>query len=105
MNWIFEEIRRKGFVVIYLDDILIFALTKEGLRLATIEVLEKLAEHDLYCKPEKCEFEKEKIGFLGMVIEQGRISMDTAKLEGIRAWPQPGNVHEVRQFLGFGNYY
>ena len=58
-------------------------------------VLQKLREHDLYLKPKKCEFEKEKIEYLGMIVQQGKISMDPVKLGGIKDWPIPTSVKQV----------
>ena len=92
-------------VIIYMDNILIFAKTKEELRWITKLVLEKLRENDLFLKAKKCEFEKTKIEYLGMIIEEGRISMDPIKLAGIREWPTPTTVKQIRSFLGFGNFY
>ena len=71
----------------------------------TKKVLQRLLENDLYLKPKKCEFEKTKIEWLGMIIEEGKISMDAGKLKGIRDWPVPTTVKQVRGFLGFGNFY
>ena len=88
-----------------MDDILIFAKTKDLLREYTGLVLQQLQEHDLYLKPKKCEFEKEKIKYLGMIVQQGKISMDPVKLGGIQDWPVPTSVKDVRSFLGFGNFY
>jgi hypothetical protein len=88
-----------------MDDILIFGKTIEELDSQTKIVLQKLRENDLYLKPKKCEFEKTKIEYLGMIIEQGKISMDKTKLNGIREWPVPTTVKQVRSFLGFGNFY
>ena len=62
-------------------------------------------ENDLYLEPKKCEFCKEKIEWLGMVIEEGKITMDPGKLKGIQDWPAPTMVKQVRGFLGFGNFY
>ena len=95
----------RGLIIVYMDDILIFASTKEELQRTTKTVLEILREHDLYLKPKKCEFEKTKIEYLGMIIEEGKISMDQVKLAGIRDWPVPTTVKQVRSFLGFGNFY
>ena len=71
-------------LIIYMDDILIFAKTQEELEERTKQTLARLREHDLYLKPKKCEFNKTKIEYLGMVIEEGKISMDTGKLKGIQ---------------------
>ena len=67
MNSIFGDLIAAGKVV-YLDDILIFTSTKEEHREITKEVLRRLEEYDLYLRPEKCEFEKEEIEYLGLVI-------------------------------------
>jgi hypothetical protein len=67
--------------------------------------LDKLEEHDLYLKPEKCEFAKEEIEYLEVIIGRNKIHMDPGKLKGIADWPVPRNPTEVRQFLGFTEYY
>ena len=72
---------------------------KEGLK------AKRLQDNDLFLKPAKCEFNKPKIDYLGMVIEEGKISMDPGKLRGIRDWPPPTTVKQTRGFLGFGNFY
>src|SRR5271163_399444 len=95
MDSIFADLIEKGYVIVYMDDILIFAKTKELLREYTRKVLQKLWEHDLYLKPKKCEFEKEKIEYLGMIVQQGKISMDPVKLGGIKDWPIPTSVKQV----------
>ena len=69
-----------------MDDILIFAEAKEELTQITKMVLEKLKENDLFLKAKKCEFYKTKVEYLGMIIKEGRISMDPVKLGGIRDW-------------------
>jgi Reverse transcriptase (RNA-dependent DNA polymerase) len=88
-----------------MDNILIFAKMKEELLRITKQVLEKLQEHDLFLKAKKCKFCKTKIEYLGMIIEPGKIAMDLVKLGGIRDWPTPTTVKQVRSFLGFENFY
>ena len=95
----------KGYIIIYMDDILIFAATKEELRERTKEVLKILQDNDLYLKPEKCEFYQTKVKYLGFFIEEGKISMDPAKVRGISEWPVPRTLKQLRSFLGFGNFY
>jgi hypothetical protein len=68
-------------------------------------VLDKLKQHNLYLKPEKCLFEKDKVEFLGVVLKGGTIQMDTTKIKGVADWPQPRNVRDVRAFLGFTEFY
>src|SRR5271156_1605560 len=105
MDDIFMTMIDGRLVIVYMDDILIFADTKEELERITRMVLEKLREHDLFLKAKKCEFCKTKIEYLGMIVEEGQISMDPVKLGGIKNWPNPTTVKEVRSFLGFGNFY
>ena len=105
MDDIFVGMINERLVIIYMDDILIFAETKEELERITKMVLTKLQEHNLFLKAKKCEFCKQKIEYLGMVIEEGQISMDPIKLAGIQDWPIPSTVKQVRLFLGFGNFY
>ena len=105
MDDIFAGMIDGKLVIIYMDDILIFAETKEELERITKMVLAKLREHDLFLKAKKCEFSKRKIEYLGMVIEEGEISMDPIKLAGIRDWLISSTVKQVRLFLGFGNFY
>ena len=105
MDNIFKDLIEEGIVIIYMDDMFLSARTKEQLRENTRRVLQRLMENDLYLKPKKCEFCKEKIEWLGMVIEEGKITMDPGKLKGIQDWPAPTTVKQVRGFLGFGNFY
>jgi Reverse transcriptase (RNA-dependent DNA polymerase) len=105
MDDVFMTMIEERLVIVYMDDILIFADTKDELERITRRVLEKLRENDLFLKAKKCEFGKTKVEYLGMVIEEGRISMDPVKLGGIKDWPVPTTVKQVRSFLGFGNFY
>ena len=105
MDAIFSDMIDGSIVIIYMDDIFIFAPDELTLTENTKRVLTRLRENDLFLKPAKCEFNKTKVEYLGMVIEEGKISMDTGKLKGIRDWPTPTTVKQVRGFLGFGNFY
>ena len=105
MDKIFVTMIKEKLVIIYMDNILIFAKTKEELKQIMKLVLKKLRENNLLLKAKKCEFEKTKIKYLGMIIEEGQISMDPIKLAGIWEWPAPTMVKQVQLFLGFGNFY
>ena len=94
-----------NMVIIYMDDILIFAKTREELRKKTEAILQKLKDNDLFCKPEKCHFETQEVNYLGFIIRPGHIEMDPVKIDGITKWPTPTKVKEVQQFLGFANFY
>ena len=69
------------------------------------QMLDKLEEHDLYLKPEKCQFKKDKIKYLGVIIGKGHLQMSLKKLQGITDWSPPKNPTEVHSFLGFTGYY
>ena len=68
-------------------------------------ILQKLRQHDLYLKPEKCNFEQQHVEFLGVILEKGTVQMDPAKVKGIADWSPPKNVKDVRTFLGFTGFY
>jgi hypothetical protein len=105
MNHLFIKEINRGFVIVYMDDILIFANTKKELANYTRRVLQILKDNDLYLKLEKCEFAQEKIAYLGLIVEHGKLSMDPVKIAGLKDWPTPTTVKEVQSFLGFGNFY
>jgi len=99
MNAIFSDLIAQGFVAIYLDDILIFTTDLNQHREITTEVLKRLEENDLYLRPEKCEFEKDTVEYLGLIIGEGKIQMDPVKVAGVKDWPRPTNLTELRAFL------
>jgi hypothetical protein len=68
-------------------------------------VLTKLKHHNLYLKPEKCQFEQKKVEFLGVILSAGTVQMDPTKIKGITDWPPPKNIRDVRAFLGFTGFY
>ena len=105
MDSIFIEEVEDGVTIVYMDNILIYATTPELLEKYTRRVLHKLWDHDLFLKAKKCEFNKEKVEYLGLVIEEGRVSTDPVKAKGFTDWPTPKCVKDVRSFLGFGNFY
>jgi hypothetical protein len=93
------------FVVVYLDDILIFSKNEEEHENHLRMVLLRLREHKLFAKLSKCAFFKEEIEFLGHVLSAEGISMEEDKVQAILEWPQPQTVTHVRAFLGLANYY
>ena len=105
MNDIFGDMIQEGWVIIYMDDILIFSSNIDTHHSRTARVLDRLREHQLSLKPEKCSFDVTEVEYLGMVVKPGSIMMDPIKLDGINKWQSPTTVKEVRSFLGFANFY
>jgi len=105
MNDIFWDLIAEGIMVVYLDDILIFTRTEEEHAMAIRWVLQVLQEHKIFLHLEKCEFCKERIEYLGLVISENEVSMDPVKVARVREWPTPENKTDVQAFLGFVNFY
>lgn len=105
MNDLFKDLVLTGKVVVYLDDIIIFTNTLEEHRKIVRQVLQILRDNHLTCKPEKCKFEVQEVEYLGHVVAPGQVRMDPTKMEGVAQWKTPTNISEVRQFLGFANFY
>jgi len=93
------------FVVVFVDDILIYSKDKEELADHFRTVLQALREHQLYGKLKKCEFWLEEVVFLGHVVTKEGIKVDPQKVKAIIEWPRPTNVTEIRSFLGLAGYY
>jgi len=102
MDDIFEDLISEGVVVVYLNDILIFTETLEEHRKITRRVLELLEKHKLYLRPNKCEFKKTMIEYLGVIISHNSVAMDLVKIAGV---PALKDKKEVQSFLGFTNFY
>jgi hypothetical protein len=83
MNEIFQGLITEGIVSIYLDDILNFTNSLEEHRRITRLVLDCMRKHKLYLWPEKCEFEKTRIEYLGVIISQNKVEMDPVKIAGV----------------------
>jgi hypothetical protein len=104
MKKVFMEYLDK-FVVVFIDDILIYSKTEEEHEEHRRLVLRKLREHQLYAKFSKCAFWLKEVSFLGHIITNGGISVDPAKIEDVLKWELPRTVKEIRGFLGLARYY
>ncbi|KAA0040695.1 pol protein [Cucumis melo var. makuwa] len=104
MNRVFREFL-DTFVIVFIDDILIYSKTEaeheEHLRM----VLQTLWDNKLYAKFSKCEFWLKQVSFLGHVVSKAGVSVDPAKIEAVTGWARPSTVSEVRSFLGLAGYY
>ena len=104
MNRIFRP-HLDQFVVVFVDDVLIYSASREEHAIHLRVVLELLREHRLYAKLSKCEFWLSEVKFLGHVISQSGISVDPGKVDAVSAWPRPQSVFDIRSFLGLAGYY
>ena len=93
------------FVVVYLDDIVVYSETLVDHVNHLRKVFSKLREYKLYVKKEKCEFCRQEVKFLGHWVSKGQIRMDEKKIKAILDWTPPKKVSELRSFLGLANYY
>ncbi|XP_073221486.1 uncharacterized protein [Cicer arietinum] len=104
MNRIFHPFLDK-FVVVFIDDILIYSKSLEEHEVHLRQVLQVLKDKRLYANLGKCEFWLEEVKFLGHVISKEGIAVDPTKVEAVVAWKQPQTVTEIRSFLGLAGYY
>ncbi|SPC64280.1 related to pol protein [Ustilago sp. UG-2017b] len=93
------------YVVVYLDDFLIFSDTEEAHVKHVTEVLTRLRSNRLFAKLSKCEFHTKTVEFLGYIIKPTGIEMDPEKVCTIKEWPMPESIHDIQRFLGFANFY
>lgn len=91
-------------VVAYLDDILVYSRTLEEHKIHVKEVLECLRQADLQLKPEKCEWHKEEVEFLGFTVGRHGVKMSETKVQVVKDWPTPKTVKNIQEFLGFVNF-
>ncbi|GJX64706.1 putative reverse transcriptase domain-containing protein, partial [Tanacetum coccineum] len=93
------------FIIVFIDDILIYSKSKQEHEEHLKLILELLKKEELYAKFSKCEFWILKVQFLGHVINSKGIHVDPAKIESIKDWASPKTVTEIYQFLGLAGYY
>jgi len=104
MNRIFQPFLDK-FVVVFIDDILIYSKTREQHAEHLRLVLGVLREKHLYAKLSKCEFWMDEVQFLGHVISAQGIAVDPAKVEAVVKWESPKSTTEIKSFVGLAGYY
>jgi hypothetical protein len=104
MNKVFVEYLDK-FVMVFIDDILVYSRSEEKHEDHLCLVLHKLRDHKLYAKLSKCEFWLKQVAFLGHVISERGISMDLSKVQNVLSWKAPMSVSDIRSFLRLARYY
>jgi hypothetical protein len=93
------------FVVVFIDDILIYSKSEKEHAQHLRVVLQRLRDHKLYAKFSKCEFWFKSVKFLGHTISHYGISVDPSKVQEVMDWKPPKSVHQIRSFLGLAGYY
>ncbi len=91
INDVFRDMLNR-WVIVYIDDILIFSESLEAHIHQVRAVLKRLIEHQLYAKKEKCEFHQTRVSFLGYIISADGVTMDNSKVQSVLNWPQPTTV-------------
>ena len=104
MNRVFQPYLDQ-FVVVFIDDILIYSKSEEEHEDHLRIVLQALREHQLYAKFNKCEFWLAEVRFLGHVVSASGILVDLEKVEAVMSWEKLKSVFEIRSFLGLAWYY
>ena len=104
MNRVFQPYLDR-FVLVFIDDILVYSGSSEEHSEHLRIVLQTLREQQLYAKLSKCQFWLDMVAFLGHVISIEGVSVDPQKIEAVVNWKSPKNVSEVRSFLGLARYY
>ncbi|MBW0579247.1 hypothetical protein O181_118962 [Austropuccinia psidii MF-1] len=93
------------FVVVYLDDMMVFSSSEEENVKHVASVLQRLSDNNLFAKASKCVFHASSVEYLGYVVSSDGLRMDSSKVQQILNWPQPKNIKGLQSFLGFANFY
>ena len=104
MNRVFRPYLDR-FVIVFIDDILVYSKTEELHQEHLRMVLQTLREHRLYAKFSKCDFWSREVKFLGHVVTSEGIAVDSSKVEAVLNWQKPKCVFDIRSFLGLAGYY
>src|SRR5262249_8761447 len=104
MNRVFRPYLDR-FVIVFIDDVLVYSPDEESHREHLRAVLETLRTHQLYAKFSKCEFWLETVKFLGHVISKEGVAVDPSKVQAVLEWNAPKTPSEIRSFLGLAGYY
>jgi hypothetical protein len=104
MNKVIMEYLDK-FVMVFVDDILVYSRSEEEHEGHLRFVLQRLRDHKLYAKLSKCDFWLKQVAFLGHVISKGGIFVDPSKVQDVWNWKAPMSISDIWSFLGLAGYY
>nr|GFA82005.1 putative reverse transcriptase domain-containing protein [Tanacetum cinerariifolium] len=104
MNWVYKLYLDK-FVIVFIDDILIYSMIKEDHEVHLKLVLELLKNERLYAKFSKCKFWLQGVHLLGHMVNHNRIHVDPSKIKAVKNWKALTTPSEIRSFLGLAGYY
>jgi hypothetical protein len=104
VNKVFMEYLDK-FVMVFINDILVYSRSEEEHERHLRWVLQKLRDHKLYVKLSQCEFWLKQVTFLGHVISKRSIYLDLSKVQDVLSWKAPMSVSDIQSFLGLSGYY
>jgi hypothetical protein len=93
------------FVLVFIDDILIYSKNREEHEEHLKLVLQVLREHQIYAKLSKCDFFQKQVHYLGHVIFEEGVAVDPSNIKSIMDWPTPKDVSDIRSFMGLVGYY
>ena len=105
MNEILWNLINIGKVVSFIDNVIVGIEIEKEYDKIVVKVVKRLAENDLYVKPEKCKWKVKEVGFLGVVIRLEGIKIEEEKVRGVLDWPTPQEVKNIQKFLRLANYY
>ena len=105
MDSTFGDMIVEQWLIIYMDDIHVFAKTLEEYQEQTKQVLDRMKEEDLHLKLAKCVFDQTEVEYLGLIVKNGEVLMDPTKLKVVEQWEPLKSVKVVRSFIRFCNFY
>ena len=105
MNDLLRDLVVEEKVVVFIDDVMIVIETEKGHNEIVKEVLRRLEENDLFVKPEKYTWKVREVGFLGVIIREGRVRIKKEKVQGVIEWLVLKSIKDVQKFLRLANYY